>query len=256
MTLGAVAPAPPAPIGSPSMPKPPVQMPTLPIPSFEVMGRRPSVELKSGLNGGIVPIKETRIKDEFPQDMSTPIKREIKEEVEVNENSLSEMLELGNGHGDGQNASVKKAKNGKESDAPTERKSYKPQPFWCDLCQVIVSQCHRAQHFAVEHFSERLRSLLPINGPFQCPMCRHEARHFASLCTHFLARHNLLESWIRRAVAKMEDEAIPKSIDMKRVMEESNKQAVKRELSSEEETDSDEEVSCFLLMLKYFDLPK
>ena len=37
--------------------------------------------------------------------------------------------------------------------------------FWCDLCQAMVSNAPYNHHFAVVHFKERLRRVLPTSKP-------------------------------------------------------------------------------------------
>ena len=37
--------------------------------------------------------------------------------------------------------------------------------FWCDLCQAVVSNGSKPHHFAVVHFKERLRRVLPTSKP-------------------------------------------------------------------------------------------
>ena len=37
--------------------------------------------------------------------------------------------------------------------------------FWCDLCQSMVSNAPYNHHFAVIHFKERLRRVLPTSKP-------------------------------------------------------------------------------------------
>ena len=69
----------------------------------------------------------------------------------------------------------------------------------------------KVQHFATMHFQERLRKILPANPPFHCPLCRHEGKHFSTLSIHFLKQHNVLESWIRKDLEQLEDEAIVKA---------------------------------------------
>ena len=70
----------------------------------------------------------------------------------------------------------------------------------------------KVHHYASAHFQERLRKILPANPPFQCPLCRHEGKHFFNLGIHFLKQHNVMESWIRTALEQLEDEAIAKEV--------------------------------------------
>ena len=102
---------------------------------------------------------------------------------------------------------AKKPGLGKENYTPPNRRD---PTFWCDLCQAVVTIA-KVHHFASTHFQERLRKILPVNPPFHCPLCRHEGKHFFNLSTHFLKQHNVMESWTRKALEQLEDEAIAKA---------------------------------------------
>lgn len=80
--------------------------------------------------------------------------------------------------------------------------------FWCDLCQKSISNCSAAQHFAVVHFEEKLKEILPTSAPFFCPFCRYEAKTFLKLSTHYLAKHNSIEEWMKEALMKTEREVM------------------------------------------------
>ena len=90
--------------------------------------------------------------------------------------------------------------------------------------------------------SVRLRQILPANGPFTCPCCKHEGKHFFNLSVHFLTKHNLLDSWIKKAMEKMEEEAIAKAEEneAKGLLPDGSKDLKRQNefVSSGEETDS------------------
>ena len=121
--------------------------------------------------------------------------------------------------------------------------------FWCDLCQDVVSGTSRAHHFVGTHFTERLKQVLPSsgNGPFACPLCKFESKHFFNLGVHYLTKHNLLESWIEKAREKMEDEAMAKAEEneAKGLLPDGSKDLKRQNdfMSSGEETDSNVSLS-------------
>ena len=107
-------------------------------------------------------------------------------------------------------STLKKVGIPKEPNTRRETTRRTAETFWCDLCQSVVNAA-KVQHFATMHFQERLRKILPANPPFHCPLCRHEGKHFSNLSIHFLKQHNVLESWIRKDLEQLEDEAIAKA---------------------------------------------
>ena len=108
----------------------------------------------------------------------------------------------------------------------------------------------RKKYFSVPqagvHFADKLRSVLPTSGPpFACPCCKHEGKHFFNLSVHFLTKHNLLDSWIKKALDAMEDEAIAKAEDNEAkglLPDGSTRDASKREFVSSGEEEDDSEV--------------
>ena len=107
-------------------------------------------------------------------------------------------------------SALKKTGTPKESNNRRDNTRARTEIFWCDLCQSNVNAA-KVQHFATLHFQERLRKILPANPPFHCPLCRHEGKHFSNLSIHFLKQHNVLDSWIRKDLDQLEDEAIAKA---------------------------------------------
>ena len=85
--------------------------------------------------------------------------------------------------------------------------------FWCDLCQKTLSNTPELIHMSQVHFGDKLKTHLSAQGPFMCPVCRHDAKNYQYLCVHYLQRHpNILHKWTREELAKMEEEAM-KSMD-------------------------------------------
>lgn len=76
--------------------------------------------------------------------------------------------------------------------------------FWCDLCQKVMTQTGKALHFAVTHFEDKLKQILPETKPHLCPFCRFEAKTFQNLGTHYLSKHHVLNDWIRQGLLELE----------------------------------------------------
>jgi hypothetical protein len=71
-----------------------------------------------------------------------------------------------------------------------------PPEWYCQLCHGGVTQ-RREVHYASQHFKEKLQKILPVRGPFLCPICHNESRHFLNLSTHYLTQHGFLKTWLQ-----------------------------------------------------------
>ena len=40
----------------------------------------------------------------------------------------------------------------------------------------------------------------------RCPLCRYDAKHFLNLSSHFLAKHDVLQEWIRERLEEMTEQ--------------------------------------------------
>ena len=139
----------------------------------------------------------------LPPPLAATIKKEVKEEPQdIAENSIVDEMMV----------APCSTPISAEVAFPSSRSKSKADNFWCDLCQAIISNVFRIHHYAGVHFVDKLQKILPVNGPFICPVCRHEGKHFFNLSVHFLGKHNLLDSWLRKALEKIEDEAIAKAV--------------------------------------------
>ena len=129
-----------------------------------------------------------------------------------------------------------------EEKTKTPRKNFTRSPFdsgkradfWCDLCQSVVSNSARMLHFASVHFELRLKGVLPTQGAFSCPLCRHEGKNFSALSSHFLGKHvEFFKKWLREDLDKLEEAAFAKMANPEALQTDS-----KHDLSSEEEMES------------------
>eukprot|EP00095_Tigriopus_kingsejongensis_P003194 maker-scaffold91_size383040-snap-gene-2.25 protein:Tk03194 transcript:maker-scaffold91_size383040-snap-gene-2.25-mRNA-1 annotation:"probable domain-containing histone demethylation protein 2c" len=117
--------------------------------------------------------------------------------------------------------------------------------FWCDLCQKMLTQTGKAQHFAVAHFEDKLKEILPETKPHLCSFCRFEAKSFQNLGTHYLSKHNVLNDWIRQGLLELEAKTAANRVEDEKVKTETSLEVAptKREYPSSDEVSTEEDES-------------